>query len=120
MSPQIGCVSAHPGGEPAQELQGIAREVMVPSLAVDRIGRRFHVEWDPLAPVTPLGQLVFFSQFLAVSGLYSKWVAACPLRYTSPNAPLVRDVLGTSVLAILSGACRYAHVTALRGDQVNP
>jgi hypothetical protein len=32
----------------------------------------------------------------------------------------VADVLGTSVLAILSGACRYAHVTALRGDQVNP
>jgi hypothetical protein len=120
MSPQIGCVPTHPEGEPVQELQGIAREVMVPSLAVDTIGRRFHVEWDPLAPVTPLGQLVFFSQFLATSGLYSKWVAACPLRYTSPNAPSVRDVLGTSVLAILSGACRYAHVTALRGDQVNP
>jgi hypothetical protein len=120
MSPQIGCVPTHAEGEPVQELQGIAREVMVPSLAVDTIGRRFHVEWDPLAPVTPLGQLVFFSQFLATSGLYSKWVAACPLRYTSPNAPSVRDVLGTSVLAILSGACRYAHVTALRGDQVNP
>ena len=30
------------------------------------------------------------------------------------------DVLGPAVLAILSGACRYAHVTALRGDQVNP
>lgn len=93
---------------------------MSPALAVDTVGRRFHVEWDPLAPVTPLGQLVFFSQFLATSGLYSKWVGACPLRYTSPNAPSVADVLGTSVLAILSGACRYAHVTALRGDQVNP
>lgn len=96
------------------------QEVMIPSLAVDTVGRRFHVEWDPLAPVTPLGQLVFFSQFLAASGLYSKWVSACPVRYSSPNAPLVGDVLGTSVLAILSGACRYAHVTALRGDQVNP
>jgi hypothetical protein len=32
----------------------------------------------------------------------------------------VRDVLGTAVLAVLSGACRYAHVTALRGDRVNP
>jgi len=60
-----------------------------------------------------MGQLVFFAQFLAASGLYSQWVAACPLRYTSPNAPSVGDVLGTSVLAILSGACRYAHVTAL-------
>lgn len=93
---------------------------MIPSLAVDPMGRRFHVEWDPLAPVAPLGQLVFCSQFLASSGLYSQWVAACPLRYTSPRAPSVGDVLGTAVLAILSGACRYAHVTALRGDQVNP
>jgi len=93
---------------------------MTAALPVDTVGRRFHVEWDPQAPVTPLGQLVFFSQFLAASGLYSKWVAACPLRYTSPNAPTVADVLGTSVLAILSGAYRYAHVSALRGDQVNP
>jgi hypothetical protein len=103
-----------------QAVSALGQEVMIPSLAVDTLGHRFHVEWDPLAPVTPLGQLVFFSQFLAASGLYSKWVSGCPLRYASPNAPLVGDVLGTSVLAILSGACRYAHVTALRGDQVNP
>lgn len=120
MSPQIAPVPAHPEGESVNELQSVVREVMNPPLAVDTVGRRFHVEWDPLAPVTPLGQLVFFSQFLAASGLYSQWVAACPLRYTSPNAPPVGDVLGTAVLAILSGACRYAHVTALRGDQVNP
>jgi hypothetical protein len=120
MSPQIAPVPTHPEGEAIEELSALVQEVMIPSLAVDTVGRRFHVEWDPLAPVTPLGQLVFFSQFLAASGLYSKWVAGCPLRYTSPNAPLVGDVLGTSVLAILSGACRYAHVTALRGDQVNP
>jgi hypothetical protein len=93
---------------------------MIPSVAVRALGRRFHVEWDPLAPVTPLGQLVFFCQSLATSGLYSKRVATCPRRYRSPNAPSVREVLGISVLAILSGAFRYAHVTALRGDQVNP
>jgi hypothetical protein len=86
MSPQIAPVPAHPEGEAVNDLQAIAGEVMIPSLAVDTMGRRFHVEWDPLAPVTPLGQLVFFSQFLASSGLYSKWVAACPLRYTSPQA----------------------------------
>lgn len=120
MSPQITPVPTHPGGEAVQELSVFGKEVMIPSLAVDTMGRRFHVEWDPLAPVTPLGQLVFFSQFLAASGLYSKWLSGCPLRYTSPNAPSVGDVLGTSVLAILSGACRYAHVAVLRGDQVNP
>jgi hypothetical protein len=64
--------------------------------------------------------LVFFCQFLATGGLYSKWVAECPLRYTSPNALSLKDVLGTWVLASLSGAWRYAHVTALRGDRANP
>jgi hypothetical protein len=120
MSPQIAPVPPHPRGESAHDLQSTSREVLLPSMAVDTVGRRFHVEWDPYAPVTPLGQLVFFCQFLATSGLYSKWVAGCPLSYSSPNAPRVQDVLGTSVLAVLSGACRYAHVTALRGDRVNP
>ena len=120
MSQQRVPKSAHPEGEPNSELQTITQAVMTAGLAVDTVGRRFHVEWDPQAPVTPLGQVVFFSQFLATSGLYAQWVAGCPLRYTSPNAPSIGDVLGTSVLAILSGAYRYAHVTALRGDQVNP
>lgn len=120
MSPQIAPVAAHLEGEAVPVLSALGTEVMIPSLAVDTMGRRFHVEWDPLAPVTPLGQLVFFSQFLATSGLYCQWLSGCPLRYTSPNAPLVGDVLGTAVLAILSGACRYAHVAVLRGDQVNP
>lgn len=120
MSLQIAPVPAHPEGEAVNDLQAIAGEVMRASLAVDTMGRRFQVEWDPLAPVTPLGQVVFFSQFLASSGLCSKWVAACPLRYTRPQAPSVGDVLGTAVLAILSGACRCAQVTALRGDRVNP
>lgn len=116
MSSQIAPVPIHPEGE----VQRVTREVLIPALAVDTLDRRFHVEWDPWAPVTPMGQLVFFCQFLATSGLYSKWIGHCPLRYVSPNAPGVRDVLGTAVLAILSGASRYAHVTALRGDQVNP
>lgn len=120
MSPQIAPVPAHPEGEGGNELQRAAREVLRPSVAIDTVGRRFHVEWDPQAPVTPMGQMVFFCQFLAASGLYSQWIANCPLRYRSPNAPAIRDVLGTGVLAILSGACRYAHVTVLRGDQVNP
>ena len=119
MSPQISPIPAHPQGEcflTAAE----GRVILPASIPVDTIGRRIQVEWDPDAPVTPLGQLVFFCQFLAAGGLYSKWVAECPLRYTSPNAPKIRDVLGTWVLGCLSGAWRYAHVTALRGDKVNP
>jgi hypothetical protein len=120
MSPQISPIPAHPQGEGFSALVSSSGDSLLPAVAVDTVGRRFHVEWDPDAPVTPLGQLVFFCQFLAASGLYSKWVADCPLRYSSPNAPSLKDLLGTWVLASLSGAWRYAHVTALRGDRINP
>ena len=89
-------------------------------MVVDTQGRRFHVEWDPHAPVTALGQLVFFSQFLATAGLLSEWVRTCPLQFRSPNAPSLTDLLGTITLSILSGQFRYSHVTALRADTVNP
>jgi hypothetical protein len=112
---------AHPSGESKILPPGVAEKVLQTNrLAVDLHGRRVYVEWDPSAPVTPLGQLVYFSQFLATSGLYSEWVSECPLSYTSPNAPSLTDVLGTNTLAILAGSKRYAHVTALRGDTVNP
>jgi hypothetical protein len=42
------------------------------------------------------------------------------LSFTSPNAPRKRDVLGTLLLSVLAGHRRYAHVTALRCDAVNP
>ena len=35
-------------------------------------------------------------------------------------APSKRDVLGTLLLSVLAGQSRYAHITALRGDGVNP
>jgi hypothetical protein len=88
-------------------------------VAVDTFAGRIHVEWDPDAAVTPMGQL-FFIEFLKVSGLFDAFVTDCPLRYTSPNSPEVRDVLGTMVLSILCGHKRYAHITNIRSDRVNP
>ena len=38
-------------------------------VAVDTFGGRIHVEPDPQAVVTPLGQLPFFTEYLKVSGL---------------------------------------------------
>ncbi len=111
----------HPQGEANLPASATAAAHPVPGrLPLDLHGRRIYVEWDPHAPVTPLGQLVYFSQFLATAGLFTPWVADCPLRYASPNAPSLTDVLGTQTLAILAGSKRYAHVTALRGDTVNP
>lgn len=113
-------LTVHPESEVLAGGQAAGEAVVTESLAVDTHGRRFHVEWDPDAPVTPLGQLVFFSQFLATAGLFSDWVKHCPLQFSSNNAPALNDLLGTITLAILAGQHRYSHVTALRADTVNP
>ena len=75
---------------------------------------------DPDAAVTPLGHLAFFAEYLKVSGRFDALVADSPLHYASPNAPSKRDVLGTVLLSVLAGQSRCAHITALRGDGVNP
>jgi hypothetical protein len=106
----------HPLGE---AVKGILAAVSGP-VAVDTFAGRIHVEWDPQAAVTPLGQLPFFTEFLKISGLFDPWVEECPLEWASPNAPKKRDVLGTAVLSILAGHQRYAHISALRGDGINP
>jgi len=89
-------------------------------LPVDTFGGRVHVEWDPQAAVTPLGQLPFFIEFLKLGNLFDPWVKECPLKLTSPNAPSNRDILGTLLLSVLAGHKRYSHITALRCDGVNP
>ena len=104
--------TAHPLGEQP--------EVEEWSAVAETFAGRVHIEWDTTAPVTPLGQLPFFIEYLKQGGLFDGWVADCPLSFTSPNAPRKRDVLGTLLLSVLAGHRRYAHVTALRCDAVNP
>lgn len=89
-------------------------------VGIDTYAGKIHVEWDPHAAVTPLGQLPFFIEFLKVSGLFDAFVEECPLEYKSPNAPDKRDVMGTLMLSILAGHKRYAHIAAIRCDGVNP
>ena len=83
-------------------------------------GGRFQVRWDESGSASAMGQLAFFAEFLEASGLFARWVAGCPMGYTSPNAPSEVDVLGTWLLSILDGQWRYAHVAGLRGDEVAP
>ena len=83
-------------------------------------GGRIQVNCDRKKQATTMGQLTFFAEFLEVAGLFERWVQQCPLQYSSPNAPKVRDVLGTWLLSILDGQSRYAHVASLRGDAVIP
>ena len=106
--------TVHPSGEqPPVEPIGSATP-----MTLDTFSGPVKVEWDASTSLTPLGQLVYFIEFLKVSGRFDAWVGDCPLAYTSPNAPAVRDVLGTLKLSILSGHKRYAHITALRCDEV--
>jgi len=81
---------------------------------------KVQVRWDTDSSATPMGQLVYFFEFLNLTGLWSKWRDSCPLHYVSPNAPSKAEVLGTWMLSILAGHRRYSHVTAIRCDGVNP
>lgn len=107
--------SLHPTGEQAVSKK-ITKKAPIP---VDTYAGKLHVEWDPSAAVTPLGQLPFFIEFLKTSKLFDDLVQDCPLKFTSNNASSVRDILGSMMLSILSGHTRYSHVTALRGEGIN-
>ncbi len=98
--------------------KGLARAKA--AVALDTFGGRVHVEWDPAAAVTPLGQLPFFIDFLKVSGLFDAFVEDCPLNFASNNAPSKRAVLSTLMLSILAGHHRYAHISAMRHDAIHP
>ena len=106
----------HPTGE--QPLVDPVAPTGPPTL--DTFAGPVRIEWDAETALTPFGQMPFFIEFLKTAGLFDAWVADCPLTYTSPNAPEVRDVLGTVMLSVLAGHKRYAHITALRADGVLP
>lgn len=110
----------HQKGDPRKDLKKPDLLTKTTSLAVETFGGRVHVEWNPQAAVTPLGQLPFFIEFLKIGDLFDPWVEECPLQFTSPNAPTNRDVLGTLLLSVLAGHTRYSHATTIRCDGVNP
>lgn len=59
----------HPTGELPEVLNKPNLLAANVSLAVETFGGRVHVEWDPQAAVTPLGQLPFFIEFLKMGNL---------------------------------------------------
>jgi hypothetical protein len=87
-------------------------------LPIDTPGGRFHVRFDESTPVSALGPLVFFTQFIEVGGRFESLCGQAPLRYSSNNAPEPREVLATLLLGILAGCRRFAHLSALQFDDV--
>lgn len=97
------------------------REEMLLSCAgVQTMAGRVQMRWETESAATPMGQLAYFIEFLNLTGLWSRWLESCPLSYASPNAPTKAEVLGTWLLSMLAGHRRYAHVTAMRCDGINP
>jgi hypothetical protein len=111
-------VAAHPLGEIERDHadDGLVEQ----GRAVDTLGGKVFVRWDPDAAVTAFGPVTYFIEFLKANGLWQKWVEECPLSYRSGNAPPKEDILGTILLSVLAGHKRYAHVTTIRSDSVLP
>ena len=85
---------------------------------IPAFGGKLDVSWNPESQVTQWGGLAYFVSYLKTSGLFDRLVEDAPFHYTSPNAPDVRDVVGTTVLAIVCGFTRYVHINRLRNDTV--
>ena len=118
MDDKRGCLPVHPLGEVRN---GDAdQELVNQGKAIDTLGGKVFVRWDPDADVTAFGPATYFIEFLKVNGLWQKWVEECPLNYRSGNAPPKQDILGTILLSVLAGHKRYAHVTTIRSDSVLP
>ena len=90
-------------GEFIEQKKAVLAQASEDAMVVDTMGGRMHVRWDETAQATPHGQIAFFAEFLATAGVFDRWVDACPLRYSSPNASRPRDVLGTLMLGIAGG-----------------
>ena len=76
--------SVHPEGELNLPIKS---DVLLP-IEVDTFDGKVHVEWDPDAAVTALGQLPFFIQFLKLGQRFDPWVDSCPLALRNNMKPI--------------------------------
>ncbi len=120
MPPFLPPEEAHPQGESINPDPKAAPSDAAEQLIVDTPGGRFRAQFAPELPVSSLGALVFFTQYLCATGGFEALIADTPLGYSSNRAHRPRDVIGTLLLGILSGHYRYAHLAALRGDDIAP
>lgn len=79
MESQNGLIKAHLVSEVQNAVGTVVARGNNPVIIIDTLGRRIRVEWDPAASAIPMGQLVYFAQFLATAGLFFDWVKHCRL-----------------------------------------
>lgn len=113
MSEELNLEQGHPKGEAGKEASGYPAPHRI-----DTFGGSVEVRWSEEGGMSLNGPLAYFVEFLKVSGLWERFVARCPLKYKSPNAPKKEEILGTLLFSVLAGHRRYAHIAALRSDNV--
>ena len=64
---------------PMSEVQMPSKNPLSEAIEVETFAGKVHVEWNPSAAVTPLGQLPFFIEFLKLGHRFTPWVEQCPL-----------------------------------------
>ena len=72
---------------PVGEFDKAHKAPLFTAIEVETFAGKVHVEWDPTAAVTPIGQLPFFIEFLKPGHRFKPWAEDCPLHYVSNNAP---------------------------------
>ncbi len=73
-----------------------------PKVSVDTFAGRIQIEWDHTAAFTPMGQLLFFIEFLKASGLYEAFLADCP----QLHKPQCTECPGSAGNAGIVNSCR--------------
>jgi hypothetical protein len=104
----------------AKDRELAVRQQVLEALGLQSADGQIKVRWDKKGQATAQGQMAFFIEFLSAAGQFDQWVADCPVNYKSPNGSTPRGIVGTWMLSILSGHWRYAHVSAMRADGINP
>src|ERR1700738_5485916 len=92
--------AVHPAGE-----QPTVESAVEGPVTAETFAGRVHLEWEPAASVTTMGQLAFFIEYLKQAGLFDGFVAGWPVHLTSPKAPSKRGGLGAGLCLGRSGAC---------------
>jgi hypothetical protein len=70
--------------------------------------------------MTPFGGIVPFAAFLKHSGVLQRLAESSPVRYTSPNASRLHDIIASFMLTVLCDGSRFSHVERLRHDPALP
>lgn len=79
-----------------------------------------NIQWEGSNNITPYGGLVFFSNFLKVSGIFKMMIEDCPFEYTSNNSPQPENLIGTIICSIICGCKRFSHINHFRNDSAIP